>query len=44
MAIQQMTDSWYFYIFQKNSLLHCMQIVSKEDNLHEMLMPIFWKK
>ena len=35
--------NWYFFIFpQENSIWHFMQIVSTEDNLHEMLNPVFF--
>ena len=30
--------------FPENRLWNFMQIISKEDNLHEMSKPIFWKK
>ena len=34
-----------FVLFSpENRIWHLMQIVSIEDNLHEMSNPIFWKK
>ena len=32
----------FFLIFPKNRVWHFMQIVSNEDNLHELSKPIFW--
>ena len=29
---------------KKNRIWHCLQIVSKGDNLHEISKPIFWEK
>ena len=35
---------FFSYFFPENRVLYFMQIVSLEDNLHEMLDPVFWEK
>ena len=39
---QQIGDIFLF--FPENRLWYFMQIVSLEDNLHELPKPIFWEK
>ena len=39
---QQMDDSFFFHL--ENWIWHFMQIVSNEDNLHEMSNYVFWKQ
>ena len=34
----------FFLFFLENRIWHFMQIVSSEDNLHEMSNPVFWEK
>ena len=34
----------FFLFFPENRIWHFMQIVSTEDNLHEMSYPVFWEK
>ena len=42
--IQQILNYHTFLIAPENRCCHFMQIISPGDNLHEMSMPIFWKK
>ena len=35
---------FFFFFSPENRLWHFMQIVAIEDNLHELLKPIFWEK
>ena len=34
----------FFLFFPENRIWHFMQIVSLEDNLHDMSYPVFWEK
>ena len=34
----------FSFFSQENRLWHFMQIVSRGDNLHEILKPVFWRK
>ena len=38
------TGTLIFLTFPENKIWHFMQIVSTGDNLHEMSIPVSWKK
>ena len=40
----QYIEIFFLIFFSENIFGHFVQIVSLEDNLHEISKPIFWKK